>query len=145
VLAEIVLVHLVTTILNDNVECERFAQILNGFGLSGTGGALRSTTIGETQRVGQRHVGTISQRSDNKTTVIALVLVTVRFLETKLFAFDHHLLLVRLDTLSLFESKLGLPAESTNIIASSVSSNLLNDLSVMLLDNNEGDDLVAVT
>jgi hypothetical protein len=106
--------HLWRAILNDHIVSQVLAQILDGLSLTGTSWSLWRSTSLHIESIGQSHVSSISEWSNDETAIVSLVLVTVLVLEVKLLASDVHLLLLVL-VVVLEESQLTNPSKGVRI------------------------------
>lgn len=136
------MIQILRTVLNHHEVGEVLAQILHSLGLTCTGWTLGSSSTPHVKGIGQSHVGTISQWSDDQTAVVALVLVSVVELCVELPDLDLHELAAVFGVLVV--SQLRLPFEVHWSVDSLVGVKLLDNLTVVLLHDDEGDNLQAV-
>jgi len=127
--------------LDNHIVGQPFAQIFDRLSFASSCGTLRCTTPLHVKCVGQSHVGSIGEGSDDKTTIVALILVTVGESGTQLFASDAHVLatLIRLP----IKAQLRKPLEMVwvNVF---VLVKLINNFSVMFLQDNESHNLESI-
>jgi hypothetical protein len=101
-------VHGVRAVLDNNEECKILSKILNCLSLTSTGGSLRSTTSAHVKGISESHICTIGKSCDHKTTVVALVLITVVKHAVGLINLDQERLIL---VVELTESQLLEPLE----------------------------------
>lgn len=85
------IVQVLTATRNDATACETLGKILDGLSFASTGGSGRRSTESESQRGGQGHDAAISERSDDKASIEALILITE--IELTCALFDENVIL----------------------------------------------------
>jgi hypothetical protein len=132
---------LIRAVEHNNSESKRSSEILCGLCFSSTSRALRRGTHAQVKSLGQGDVASICEWGDNESTAVADILVVVVGLPVANLRDTDSLLVLRALILHV-ESELSYPDEHA-LVLNLLHDKLLNDISLMDINGNDGDDLVT--